>query len=55
MSREIKYIGLDAHKEAIVIAVLNGRGKQVMESIVVTKASRLLQFIHGQRRRLGGP
>ena len=24
MSRDIKYIGLDVHKEAIVIAVLNG-------------------------------
>jgi hypothetical protein len=25
MSRDIKYIGMDVHKEAIVIAVLNGR------------------------------
>ena len=24
MSRDIKYIGMDVHKEAIVIAVLNG-------------------------------
>ena len=34
MSRDIKYIGMDVHKEATVIAVLNGSGKQVMESIV---------------------
>ena len=26
MSRDIKHIGMDAHKEAIVIAVLNGSG-----------------------------
>ena len=46
MSREIKYIGMDVHKEAIVIAVLNNSGKLVMESIVETKASSILQFIH---------
>ncbi len=38
MSREIKYIGMDVHQEAIVIAVLNGSGKLVMETIVETKA-----------------
>jgi hypothetical protein len=26
MSRDIKYIGMDVHKEATVIAVLNGSG-----------------------------
>jgi hypothetical protein len=26
MSRDIQYIGMDLHKEAIVIAVLNGSG-----------------------------
>jgi len=52
MSREIKYIGMDVHKEALVIAVLNGRGQLVMESIIETKASSLLQFIHGLRGEL---
>jgi len=28
MSRDTKYIGMDVHKEAIVIAVLNDRGKR---------------------------
>jgi hypothetical protein len=28
MSRDIKYIGMDVHKEAIVIAVLSGGGKR---------------------------
>src|SRR5580700_5658291 len=39
MSRDIKYIGMDVHKEAIVIAVLNESGKLVMESVIETKAS----------------
>jgi hypothetical protein len=52
MSRDLKYIGMDVHKEAIVIAVLNGSGKLVMESIVETKASSILQFIQGLRGEL---
>ena len=52
MSRDIKYIGMDVHQEAIVIAVLDGSGKLVMESIVETKASSILQFIHGLRGEL---
>ena len=50
MSRDINYIGMDVHKEAIVIAVLNGSGKLVMETILETKASSILQFIHGLRK-----
>jgi hypothetical protein len=52
MSRDTKYIGMDVHKEAVVIAVLNGGGQLVMESIVETKASSLLQFIHGLQGEL---
>ena len=48
-NRDIKYIGMDVHKQATVIAVLNGSGKLVMESIVETKASSILQFIRGLR------
>ena len=40
------------HKEATVIAVLNGSGKLVMESIVESKASSILQFVHGLRGEL---
>jgi Transposase len=43
---------MEVHKEAVVIAVLNRSGKLVMESIVETKASSLLQFIHGLRGEL---
>jgi hypothetical protein len=35
-----------------VIAVLNGSGKLVMETIVETKASSILQFLHGLRGEL---
>jgi Transposase len=52
MSRDVKYIGTDVHKEAIVIAVRNTSGKVVMESIVETEASNILQFIHGLRGEL---
>src|ERR1035438_4508123 len=52
LSSNTKYIGLDVHKEAISIAVLNGAGKLVMESIVETKVSTLLDFLHGLRGEL---
>lgn len=38
---------MDVPKEAIVIAVLNGSGKLVMETILETKASSILEFLHG--------
>jgi len=44
-----KYIGLDVHEESISIAVLNSVGKVVMECVIETKASTILQFIHGLR------
>ena len=52
MSSNVKYIGLDVHKEAISIAVLNGAGKLVMESIIETKAVTLVQFLQGLRGEL---
>jgi hypothetical protein len=44
-----KYIGMDVHKESISIAVRNVAGKIVMECVIETKASMILQFIDGQR------
>ena len=43
----VKYIGMEVHKEAISIAVLNSSGKLVMECIIETKASTILQFFQG--------
>ena len=45
----IKYIGMDVHKESISIAVMNAEGRLVMESMIETKASTILQFIQGLR------
>jgi hypothetical protein len=42
-----KYIGMDVHKEAISIAVLNFSGQLVMECAIETKASTILQFFQG--------
>jgi hypothetical protein len=47
-----KYIGMDVHKEAIAIAVLNAAGKLVMESIIETKANTILEFLKGLRGEL---
>ena len=49
MTSNIKYIGMDVHKESISIAVRNAVGKVVMESVIETKASMILQFIDGLR------
>src|ERR1700693_2004611 len=48
----VKYIGMDVHKEAISIAVLNSSGKLVMECIIETKAATILQFFQGLRGSL---
>src|ERR1700741_3045246 len=52
LSSNVKYIGLDVHKEAVAVAVLNSAGKLVMESIVEIQASTLLDFLKGLRGEL---
>src|SRR6266542_2722377 len=47
-----KYIGMDVHKEATTIAVMNAAGKLVMESIVETKAATMVQLFEGLRGEL---
>jgi hypothetical protein len=47
-----KYIGMDVHKESISMAVMNSAGKIVMECVIETKASTILQFIDGLRGNL---
>jgi hypothetical protein len=42
MSVDVKYIGMDVHKEAIAIMVMNEAGNVVMESIIETKAITIL-------------
>jgi len=45
MTSNIKYVGMDVHKESISIAVRNAAGKIVMECVIETKASTILQFV----------
>src|SRR5262249_61878837 len=51
MSSE-KYIGLDVHQATISVAVMDCQGKIIMESILETKASTLLEFFAGLRGSL---
>jgi hypothetical protein len=44
-----KYIGMDVHTESISIAVRNSVAKLVMECVIETKASTIVQFIDGLR------
>jgi hypothetical protein len=47
-----KYIGLDVHQATISVAVMDSRGKLVMESILETKAATILEFFAGLRGTL---
>jgi len=49
MTSTTKYIGIDVHKESISMAVRNAAGKIVMECVIETKASMILQFVEGLR------
>jgi len=51
MSSE-KYIGLDVHQATISVAVMDSRGKLVIESILETKAATILEFLAGLRGTL---
>jgi hypothetical protein len=42
-----KHIGMDVHQTSISIAVRDATGKLVVESIIETKATTILEFIRG--------
>jgi hypothetical protein len=48
MSSE-KHIGLDVHQATISVAVLDSKGKLIMESMLETKAATILEFLAGLR------
>jgi hypothetical protein len=48
----VKYIGMDVHKEAISVAVLNSSGKLVMECTIEAKAITILEFLKRLRGSL---
>jgi transposase len=47
-----KHIGLDVHQATISVAVTDSQGKIIMESILETKASTILDFFAGLRGTL---
>ena len=47
MTSNMKYIGMDVHQESISLAVRNAAGKIVMECVIETKTSTILQFFDG--------
>jgi transposase len=49
MTSSTKYVGMDVHKESTSIAVRNFLGKILMESVIETKASTILECINGLR------
>src|SRR2546429_9686348 len=51
MSQE-KYIGMDIHQATISVAVMDARGKLIMECLLETKAATILEFIQGLRGTL---
>jgi transposase len=47
-----KYIGMDVHQATISVTAMDAAGKLVMESIIETKASTILEFLQGLRGSL---
>jgi len=48
----IKYIGLDVHQATLSVAVLDGHGDLVMQSVMATQAATILEFLRGLRGTL---
>ena len=51
MSQE-KYIGMDVHQATISVAVMDARGKLIMECVLETKAATIVEFIQGLKGTL---
>ncbi|HTV04243.1 MAG TPA: transposase [Acidobacteriaceae bacterium] len=48
----VRYIGLDVHRDTISAAVLNGKGRLIHQSVLMTRAAAILDFISGLRGTL---
>ena len=46
------YVGMDVHRASIVIVVLNGAGKIVMQSVIETGAERVRGFLKQLRGKV---
>lgn len=51
MKKRDQYIGMDVHAATTVVAVLDGDGKQILDTIVRTQASDIIRLLQG----LSGP
>jgi len=47
-----KYIGMDVHQATVSVAVMDSRGRVVMDSVIETKAATIIEFIQGVRGTL---
>jgi hypothetical protein len=45
--KQEKYIGMDVHQATISVAVRDGDGTLIMECLLETKATTIVQFIQG--------
>ena len=43
----VRYIGLDVHRDTVSAAVLDNEGRLVMQSVLVTRAAAILDFLGG--------
>jgi transposase len=48
----VRYVGLDVHQSTISVAVLNAEGKLMMQSVIATKATAVLDLLKGLRGEL---
>jgi transposase len=48
----VRYIGLDVHRDTISAAVLNEQGRLIQQSVLMTRAAAILDFIGGVRGTL---
>src|SRR5208337_4844064 len=45
----VRYVGLDVHRDTVSVAVLDGSGRLIMQSVLATRAPAILEFIRGLR------
>lgn len=45
----VRYVGLEVHQDTTSVAVLDESGRLIMQSVLATRASAILDFIHGVR------
>jgi len=48
----LRYVGLDVHRDTISAAVLDTEGKLIMQSVVLTRANAICDFLNGIRGTL---